>query len=122
MTKMKELKLNAINVFFQSEYLANLRSFYPNIETFNLAKLGSHGDFEVDVMDVSCWIFIDFLEVFNSLGSIKNLYLPSLEIVLDPYDFDFYLTERIFLQALDIIKKKFPFSIGDLKIIENKHG
>ena len=122
MTKMKELKLNAIKVFFQSEFLANLHSYFPNLETFNLAKLESQGDFEVVVMDVSCWKFIELLEVLNSLGSIKNLYLPSLEIVLDPYDFDFCLTGRIFLQALDIIKKKFPLSIGDLKIIENKHG
>ena len=122
MTKMKELKLNAIKVFFQSEFLANLHSYFPNLETFNLAKLESQGDFEVVVMDVSCWKFIELLEVLNSLGSIKNLYLPSLEIVLDPYDFDFCLTGRIFLQALDIIKKRFPLSIGDLKIIEHKHG
>ena len=27
-----------------------------------------------------------------------------------------------FSSSLDIIKKKFPLSIGDLKLIENKHG
>ena len=109
MTKMKELKLNTVNVFFHDEFLIQLRDFFPNLETFNLAKLGSQGDFEVDVMDVSCWKFIELLEVLNSLSSIKNLYLPSMEIELDPYNFDFCLTECIFLHPLTSSKRNFLY-------------
>jgi len=51
-----------------------------------------------------------------------------MEILLEPWSGmtehipTFRKTERIFYQALDIIGKQFPLSIGDLKIIDDKHG
>ena len=130
MTKLKELKLNHVNVFFQDEFLIQLKDFFPNLETFNLANLGSNSVNSelVKNFQLSCWKFIELLDVLKSLGSVKNLYLPSMEIVLEPwngaatYVQNFRKTERVFYQALEIIQNQFPSSIGDLKIIDDKHG
>ena len=130
MTKLKELKLNTVNVFFQDGFLCRLQRFSPNLQTFNLAKLGHQGDFEEVTLKkkVSCWTFSQVRETLRSLGSIKNLCLTSMEIVLEPWSGlaehaqTFRKTERIFYQALEIINKQFPLSIGDLKIIDEEHG
>ena len=126
MTTLKELKLNTVNVFLQDGFLCWLPKFFPNLQTFNLAKLGKQGDFDsVSVKKkVSCWTFIELRSALRALGSVKNLYLPSMEIVLEATtDIQtFRKTERVFNQALEIIKTQFPLSIGDLKIIDDKHG
>ena len=127
MTTLKELKLNTVNVFFQDGFLSWLPKFFPNLQTFNLAKLGKQGDFDTESVKkkVSCWTFIELRSALRSLGSVKNLYLPSMEIVLEAAATDiqtFRKTERVFYQALEIIKTQFPLSIGDLKIIDDKHG
>ena len=123
MTKLKELKLNTVNVFFQDGFLCRLERFFPNLQTFNLTKLG-----EPLTKKVSCWTFAQIRDTLRSLGSVENLFLPSMEILLEPWSGmaehipTFRKTERIFYQALDIIEKKFPLSIGFLKIIDDKHG
>jgi len=127
MTTLKELKLNTVNVFFQDGFLSWLPKIFPNLQTFNLAKLGKQGDFDTESVKkkVSCWTFIELRSALRSLGSVKNLYLPSMEIVLEAAATDiqtFRKTERVFYQALEIIKTQFPLSIGDLKIIDDKHG
>ena len=130
MTKLKELKLNTVNVFFQDAFLRNLQRFFPNLQTFNLTKLGHQGILrEVPLTKkVSCWTFSQIRDTLRSLGSVENLCLPSMEILLEPWSGlaehipTFRKTERIFYQALDIIEKKFPLSIGYLKIIDDKHG
>ena len=126
MTKMKELKLNTVNVFFHDEFLIQLRDFFPNLETFNLAKLGKQGDFDSELVKkkVYCWTLFDLRSALRALGSVKNIYLPSMEIVLEAVgDIQtFRKTERVFNQALEIIKTQFSLSIGDLKITDEKHG
>ena len=130
MTKLKELKLNTVNVFFHDEFLIQLRDFFPNLETFNLVKLGYQGAFEVEPVEkkISCWKFIELLDVLRSLASVKNLYLPNMQIVLEPwngaatYIQNFRKTERVFYQALEIIKHQFSLSIGDFAITDDKHG
>ena len=130
MTKLKELKLNTVNVFFQDAFLRNLQRFFPNLQTFNLTKLGHQGVLGEEQLTkkVSCWAFSSIRETLRCLSSIENLCLPSMEIVLEPWSGmvelipTFRKTERIFNQALDIIEKKFPLSIGFLKIIDDKHG
>ena len=130
MTKLKELKLNTVNVFLQDGFLSWLPKFFPNLQTFNLAKLGKQGDFDSGSVKkkVSCWTFAQIRDTLRSLGSVENLFLPSMEILLEPWSGmaehipTFRKTERIFYQALDIIEKKFPLSIGFLKIIDDKHG
>ena len=126
MTKLKELKLNTVNVFLQDGFLSWLPKFFPNLQTFNLAKLGKQGDFDSGLVKkkVSCWTLFDLRSALRALGAVKNLYLPSMEIVLEATgDIQtFRKTERVFNQALEIIKTQFPLSIGDLKIIDDKHG
>ena len=133
MTKLKELKLNTVNVFFQDGFLCRLQTFFPNLQTFNLAKLGYQGNFREETFSkkVSCWKFSQVQQTLRSLGSITNLCLPSMEIVLEPWGaFEqqtgttqtFRKTERTFYQALEIIKTQFPLSLGDLKIIDKEHG
>ena len=126
MTKLKELKLNTVNVFLQDGFLCWLPKFFPNLQTFNLAKLGKQGDFDSGLVKkkVYCWTLFDLRSALRGLGSVKNLYLPSMEIVLEAIgDIQtFRKTERIFNQALEIIKTQFPLSIGDLKITDEKHG
>ena len=128
MTKMKELKLNTVNVFFHDEFLIQLQDFFPNLETYNLAKLGYQGDREPVEKKISCWKFIELLDVLRSLASVKNLYLPNMQIVLEPwngaatYVQNFRKTERVFYQALEIIKNQFSLSIGDFAITDDKHG
>ena len=123
MTKLKELKLNTVNVFFQDAFLRNLQRFFPNLQTFNLTKLGAPL-----TKKVSCWKFLEIRQTLRCLGSIENLCLPSMEILLEPWSGmpeltpTFRQTERIFYKALDIIEKQFPLSIGNLKIINDKHG
>ena len=123
MTKLKELKLNTVNVFFQDAFLRNLQRFFPNLQTFNLTKLGAPL-----TKKVSCWTFAQIRDTLRSLGSVENLFLPSMEILLEPWSGmpeltpTFRQTERIFYKALDIIEKQFPLSIGNLKIINDKHG
>ena len=126
MTKLKELKLNTVNVFLQDGFLCWLPKFFPNLQTFNLAKLGKQGDFDSGLMKkkVYCWTLFDLRSALRGLGSVKNLYLPSMEIVLEAIgDIQtFRKTERIFNQTLEIIKTQFPLSIGDLKITDDHHG
>ena len=128
MTKLKELKLNTVNVFFQDGFLCRLERFFPNLQTFNLANLRRPEEESFTTKDVSCWTFSQIRDTLRSLGSVENLCLPSMEILLEPWSGmaehipTFRKTERIFYQALDIIEKKFPLSIGYLKIIDDKHG
>jgi len=128
MTKLKELKLNTVNVFFQDGFLCRLERFFPNLQTFNLAKLRHPEEESFTTKKVSCWTFSQIRETLRCLGSIKNLCLPSMEIVLEPRNDHaqtfqtFRKTERVFYQALEIINKQFPLSIGDLKIIDEVYG
>ena len=125
MTKLKELKLNTVNVFFQDGFLCRLERFFPNLQTFNLAKLRHPEEESFTTKKVSCWTFSQIRETLRCLGSIKNLSLPSIEIVLEPrndHNQTFRKTERVFYQALEIINKHFPLSIGDLKIIDEVYG
>ena len=125
MTKLKELKLNTVNVFFQDGFLCRLERFFPNLQTFNLAKLRHPEEESFTTKKVSCWTFSQIRETLRCLGSIKNLCLPSMEIVLEPkndHAQTFRKTERVFYQALEIINKQFPLSIGDLKIIDEVYG
>jgi hypothetical protein len=125
MTKLKELKLNTVNVFFQDGFLCRLERFFPNLQTFNLAKLRHSEEESFTTKKVSCWTFSQIRETLRCLGSIKNLCLPSMEIVLEPkndHAQTFRKTERVFYQALEIINKQFPLSIGDLKIIDEVYG
>ena len=89
MPKMKELKLNDINAFFQDEFLIYLSDIFPNLETFNLVQLGQG---EKDVFDgkikkLTFWRYHNILPVLRCLGSIKNLNLPSMELVLAPWSY-----------------------------------
>ena len=115
MTTLKELKLNTVNIFFQDGFLCCLPKFFPNLQTFNLAKLGKQGDFdsESEKKKVSCWTLFDLRSALRALGPIKNLYLPSMEIVLEATgDIQtFRKTERVFNQALEIIKTQFPLPL-----------
>ena len=135
MPKMKELKLCGINAFFQDEFLCNLPLIFPILETFNLVKLGQQGYTQkerVETKKLSYWRMDTILDVLNSLGSIKNLSLPTMEMVLasgngDVYDLgehnkSVHRTEHVFCKALDIIDKHFPLSVGNLKITDNKYG
>jgi hypothetical protein len=127
MTKLKELKLNTVNVFLQDGFLCWFSKFFPNLQTFNLTKLGKQGDFDTETVKkkLTCWSLNELRSALRSLGSVKNLYLPSMEIVLEASATDiqtFRKTERVFYQALEIIKTQFPLSIGNLKIIDDKHG
>ena len=130
MTKLKELKLNTVNVFLQDGFLCWFAKFFPNLQTFNLTKLGTQGDFDTDPVKKKSiyWTLIELRSALRSLGSVKNLYLPSMEIVLGASSQiftdiqTFRKTERVFYQALEIIKTQFPLSIGDLKIIDDRHG
>ena len=126
MTKLKELKLNTVNVFLQDGFLCWLPKFFPNLQTFNLAKLGKQGDIHSAIVQKKeyCWTLLDLRSALRGLGSVKNLYLPSMEIVLEAIgDIQtFRKTERVFNQALEIIKTQFSLSIGDLKITDEKHG
>ena len=115
MPKMKELKLCAINAFFQDEFLSNLPLIFPNLETFNLVELGQQGfkgftdKKTVETKKLSYWRMDTILDVLNSLGSIKNLSLPTMEMVLasvngDVYDLgehnkSVHRTEHVFLQS-----------------------
>ena len=130
MTKLKELKLNTVNVFLQDGFLCWFSKFFPNLQTFNLTKLGKQGDFDTDPVKKKSiyWTLIELRSALRSLGSVKNLYLPSMDIVLGLSSQiftdiqTFRKTERVFYQALEIIKTQFPLSIGDLKIIDDRHG
>ena len=132
MPKMKEFKLNTINAFFQDEFLIHLPDIFPNLETFNLVKLGLQGEMDESRVPknkkYSYWRFDNFLDVLKSLGSLKNLSLPSMELVLAPWNENFEHTQSIretghvFNEALQIIKNQFPVSLGDLKITDGKYG
>jgi hypothetical protein len=131
MPKMKELKLCAINAFFQDEFLSNLPLIFPNLETFNLVELGQQGFTDkktVETKKLSYWRMDTILDVLNSLGSIKNLSLPTMEMVLasindlGEHNKSVHRTEHVFCKALDIIDKNFPLSLGNLKITDKKYG
>ena len=90
MTKMKEFKCSTINAFFQDEFLAYLFDIFPNLETFNVSSdLGHQYYSDLDEKDgvrkCSHWRFHNVLPVLRSLGSVKNLTLPSMEMVLAPW-------------------------------------
>jgi hypothetical protein len=114
----------------QDAFIRNFQRFFPNLQTFNLGKLGHQGAFGEKLLPkkVSCWTFSQIRDTLRCLGSVENLCLPSMEISLEPWSGmaehipTFRKTERIFYQALAIIEKQFPLSIGNLKIIDDKHG
>ena len=134
MTKMKELKFDCINAIFQDNFLIHLNEIFPNLETFNLTELGDQGYsatsgfHEEDPSKYSYWRFDHILEVLQNLGSVKNLTLPTMGMVLaswndvDEQHQNIRETGRVFHEALQIIKNQFPLALGDLKIIDKKYG
>ena len=130
MEKMREFKLDTINAFFQDEFLVHLPEIFPNLEKFNFANLGLQGESDKNnvATKYSYWRFDNILHVLRSLGSVKNLTLPSMEMVLsswndtDEHDQSIRETGRVFHEALQIIKNQFPVSLGDLRITDEKFG
>ena len=74
------------------------------------------------------WRFHNVINVLHNLGSIKNLTLPNMDLHLatwndtGEHDQNLRETEYVFRDALHIIQKKFPLSIGELKITDRKYG
>ena len=134
MTKTKELKFAAVNFLFQDDFLIHLTEIFPNLQTFNAEKLGDVDHLppagviaslnETNISgEHSYWKFENLLQVLKSLGSVKNLILPSMEIVLnDEHYHGIRETGRVFNEALQIIKNNFPLPLGDLKITDEKYG
>ena len=128
--KMKEFKLTTINAFFQDEFLVHLPEIFPNLEKFNFADLGLQGESDRNNVTTkyTYWRFDNILHVLRALGSLNNLTLPSMEMILaswndnDEPDQSIRETGRVFHEALQIIKNQFPLSLGSLKIIDKKYG
>ena len=136
MTKMKEIKMNTISALFQDEFVGHITDIFPNLQTFNLAELGDQGnsgysflqDKSKDPDKLPHWRYDTILQVLRSLGSIKTLMLPTMELVLSSWnDKDEHYqsireTGHVFNEALQIIRNQFPLSLGDLKITDEKYG
>ena len=117
MTKLKKLKFSHVNAFCQDELLGSLFDAFPNLETLTVEKEVNGGPIY--------WKFHELLNVLRSLGHVKNLTLPNMNIHLAPYGADhqnFQVTEKVFRQALHIIQTQFPLSCGNLKITDDKYG
>ena len=119
--KLKELKMSEIGAFFQDDFLCRLQKAFPNLETFDL-RLGRYS--ENIVNSLKCWSLPNLLAVLKSLGSVKNLNIPSMDLTLaeDESDDNLAVTERVFKEALEIMTKSFPQDLGNLKIVDENHG
>ena len=120
MYKLKELKLRHVNAFCQDEFLGYLSDAFPNLETLVI---------EVELNGkLPHWRFHNLINVLHNLGSVKNLFLPNMDLHLatwndtGEHDQSLRETEYVFRDALHIIQRKFPLSIGELKITERKYG
>jgi len=109
-----------VNAFCQDEFLGYLSDAFPNLETLVIEE-------EV-TGKLPHWRFHNLINVLHNLGSIKNLTLPNMDLHLatwndtGEHDQNLRETEYVFRNALDIIQKKFPLSIGELKITDKKYG
>ena len=119
--KLKELKMSEIGAFFQDDFLCGLHKAFPNLETFDV-QLGRYS--ENIVNSLKFWSLANLPAVLKSLGSIKNLNIPIMDLTLaeDEFDATLTVTERIFNEALEIMTKSFPQDLGDLKIVDENHG
>ena len=119
--KLKELKMSEIGAFFQDDFLCGLHKAFPNLETFDV-QLGRYS--ENIVNSLKFWSLANLPAVLKSLGSVKNLYIPSMDVTLaeDKFDDTLAVTERVFNEALKIMNKSFPQDLGDLKIVDENHG
>ena len=130
MTKMREFKLNTINAFFQDEFLVLLPEIFPKLEKFNFSDLclQVESDRNNVATKYSYWRFDNILHVLRSLGSVKNLTLPSMEMVLaswndtDEHDQSIRETGLVIHEALQIIKNQNTMSLGDFIITDEKNG
>ena len=126
--KLKELKMSEIGAFFQDDFLCRLHKAFPNLETFDV-QLGRYS--ENIVNSLKFWSLSNLPAVLKSLGSVKNLNIPSMDLTLAKDEFDDLwlhkstlatVTETIFNEALEIMTKSFPQDLGDLKIVDENHG
>ena len=119
--KLKELNMSEIGAFFQDDFLCGLHKAFPNLETFEV-RLGRYS--ENIVNSLKCWSLAKLPAVLKSLGSVRNLNIPSMDLNLaeDEYNDNLAVTERVFKEALEIITKSFPQDLGDLKIVDENHG
>ena len=119
--KLKELNMSEMGAFFQDDFLCGLHKAFPNLETFDV-QLGRYS--ENIVNSLKFWSLANLPAVLKSLGSVKNLYIPSMDVTLaeDKFDDTLAVTERVFNEALKIMNKSFPQDLGDLKIVDENHG
>ena len=126
--KLKELKMSEIGAFFQDDFLCRLHKAFPNLETFDV-QLGRYS--ENIVNSLKFWSLANLPAVLKSLGSVKNLNIPSMDLTLAKDEFDDLwlhkstlatVTETVFNEALEIMTKSFPQDLGDLKIVDENHG
>ena len=116
--KLKELKMSEIGAFFQDDFLCGLHTAFPNLETFDV-QLGRYS--ENIVNSLKFWSLANLPAVLKSLGSIKNLNIPIMDLTLAEDEFDLAVTERIFNEAIEIMTKSFPQDLGDLKIVDENY-
>ena len=119
--KLKELKMSEIGAFFQDDFLCGLHKAFPNLETFDV-QLGRYS--ENIVNSLKFWRLANLPAVLKSLGSVKNLNIPSMDLTLaeDEFDDTLAVTESVFNEALEIMTRSFPQDLEDLKIVDENYG
>ena len=121
LTKLKKLKMSEIGAFFQDDFLCRLHKAFPNLETFEV-QFGRYTENLVNPLKF--WSLANLPAVLKSLGSVKNLAIPSMDLTLveDEFDDTLAVTEKVFSEALEIMTESFPQDLGDLKIVDENYG
>ena len=121
LTKLKKLKMSEIGAFFQDDFLCRLHKAFPNLETFEV-QFGRYTENLVNPLKF--WSLTNLPAVLKSLGSVKNLAIPSMDLTLveDEFDDTLAVTEKVFNEALEIMNESFPQDLGDLKIVDENYG
>ena len=79
LVKLKEIKMSEVGAFFQDDFLCQLNKAFPNLESYNVdyGKL-----IEKLPYPQRFWCLRSLTSVLDSLGSVKNLNFPSMDLAL----------------------------------------
>jgi hypothetical protein len=121
LTHLKSLELIECSFMYEPDFLINIHEIIPSLETLIM---------ETDLPLIMPMDINYLIQVLDSIGNVKNLYICGFQYQLNnkefrrlrQIDFNEDQTRVVFERAMDVINKKFPISWTDIKIVDNEYG
>ena len=121
LTHLKSLELVECGFMYEPDFLINIHEIIPSLETLIM---------ETDLPWIMPMDINYLIEVLDSIGNVKNLYIYGFHYRLNNKEFPKLKqndlnddqTRIIFEKAMEVINKKFPMDLSFLKIVDDEYG